>query len=106
MFFSFRDNPKLQQFGLCYCALDSEDLGIKFAPHPLNSPGMHPIEGSFGRLETLLEEYSTRCMQLARRLVDKRRSTRTPLVFDRNNADRLQIVNTSPCLIGHSRLSN
>jgi transposase len=52
-----QDNVRLHSLGLRYCAPDIEELGIKFAPHPPNSPDLHPIESCFGRLEGFLQHY-------------------------------------------------
>lgn len=52
-----QDNVYLHGLGLKYCAPEIEELDIKFAPHPPNSPDLHPIEHCFGRLEGFLQEY-------------------------------------------------
>lgn len=52
-----QDNVSLHGLGLRYCALEIEELSILFAPHPPNSPDLHPIERCFGRLEGFLGDY-------------------------------------------------
>ena len=52
-----QDNVYLHGLGLRYCAPEIQELGIKFAPHPPNSPDLHLIERCFGRLSRFLEDY-------------------------------------------------
>lgn len=53
-----QDNVHLHKLGLRYCKPEIDADKIQFAPHPPNSPDLHPIERCFGKLGDYLAEYS------------------------------------------------
>ena len=55
--FLVMDNVRLHGVGLRYCEPELQELHIERAPHPPNSPDLHPIERCFGRLEGFLQDY-------------------------------------------------
>ena len=55
--FLVMDNVRLHGVGLRYCEPELQELYIERAPHPPNSPDLHPIERCFGRLEGFLQDY-------------------------------------------------
>ncbi|PVH92277.1 hypothetical protein DM02DRAFT_635494 [Periconia macrospinosa] len=54
------DNVRLHGLALRLLVPEIERLGILRAPHPPNSPDLHPIEHCFGRLEGFLDDYLVR----------------------------------------------